>query len=77
MSKKNAGQFLNDAAQDTSLRATLEVANNAEEFLNIAHKLGYTFTTEDLSEVVHQYSAGIRVRRNTGVWPWLRSVNWI
>ncbi len=77
MSKKNASQFLADAAQNQTLRETLETATNAEEFLNIARQLGYTFTTEELSKVVNDYSEGIKVRRNTGVWPWLRHVNWI
>ena len=44
MSKKNAGQFLTDAAQNRTLRETLEGATNAEDFLNIAQQLGYTFT---------------------------------
>ncbi len=77
MSKKNASQFLADAVQNQTLRETLETATNAEEFLNIAHQLGYTFTTEELSKVIHDYSEGIKVRRNTGVWPWLRNVHWI
>ena len=77
MSKKNAGQFLADAAQNRTLRETLETATNAEDFLNIAHQLGYVFTTEELSNVIHFYSEGIEVRRSTGVWPWLRNVRWI
>ena len=77
MSKKNASQFLVDAAQNRTLRETLETATNAEEFLNIAHQLGYAFTTEELSNVIHDCSEGIKVRRTTGVWPWLRHVNWI
>lgn len=77
MSKKNAGQFLADAAQNGTLRETLETATSAENFLNIAHQLGYTFTNEELGDVIHFYSEGIEVRRSTGVWPWLRSVNWV
>ncbi len=77
MRKKNASQFLADAAQNRTLRETLETATNAEDFLDIAHQLGYTFTKEDLSNVIHDCSEGIKVRRNTGVWPWLRNVNWI
>ena len=77
MTKKNAGQFLADAAQNRTLRETLEGATNAEDFLNIAHQLGYTFTSEELGDVIHFYSEGIQVRRSTGVWPWLRSVNWV
>lgn len=76
MSKKNAIQFLADAAQNRTLRETLETATNAQQFLNIAHQLGYTFTTEDLSNAIHDSSEGIKVRRNTGVWPWLRHVHW-
>lgn len=77
MSKKNASQFLTDATENRTLRETLETAANAQEFLNIAHQLGYTFTTEELNSVIHDCSDGINLRRNTGVWPWLRSVNWI
>jgi len=77
MSKKNAGQFLADAAQNITLRETLEGATNAEDFLNIAHQLGYTFTKAELDDVIHFYSEGIKVRRSTGVWPWLRNVHWI
>ena len=77
MSKKNAGQFLTDAAQNRTLRETLEGAISAEDFLNIAQQLGYTFTKEELGDVIHFYSEGIEVRRSTGVWPWLRSVNWV
>ncbi len=77
MSKKNASQFLTDAAQNRTLRENLETATNAEEFLNIARQLGYSFTTEELREVIHDCSEGVKVRRNTGVWPWLRNVHWI
>lgn len=77
MSKKNVTQFLADAAQDRTLREKFQSANSSEEFLNIAQKLGYSFTTEELQNVIHDYSQGIEVRRNTGVWPWLRSVRWI
>lgn len=77
MTKKNANQFLIDAAQNRTLRESLEKATNAEEFLNITRQLGYTFTTEELSEVIHDSSEDVKVRRNTGVWPWLRHVHWI
>lgn len=77
MSKKNASQFLADTAQNRTLRETLGTANNAEEFLNIARQLGYTFTTDELSKVIHDYSEGLKVKRNTGIWFWLRNVNWI
>jgi len=77
MSKKNVTQFLADAAQNRDLREKLQTANSSEEFLNIAQQLGYNFTTEELQNVIHHYSQGIEVRRNTGIWPWLRSVNWV
>ncbi|MBW4663900.1 MAG: Nif11-like leader peptide family natural product precursor [Chroococcus sp. CMT-3BRIN-NPC107] len=77
MSKKNVNQFLADAAQNRTLRETLQKATDAEEFLNISRQLGYTFTTEELREVINDCSEGIQVRRSTGVWPWLRNVNWI
>jgi predicted ribosomally synthesized peptide with nif11-like leader len=77
MSKKNVTQFLADAAQDRALREKFQVANSSDEFLSIARQLGYSFTTEELQNVIHDYSQGIEVSRHTGVWPWLRSVHWI
>lgn len=77
MSKKNVTQFLADAAQNRALREKFQAATSREEFLSIAQQLGYDFTTEELQNVIHNCSEGIEVRRNTGVWPWLRSVCWI
>jgi len=39
-------------------------------------ELGYSFTTEELLAVVKEHSEGV-TRRKTGIWQWLRSVNWI
>jgi len=77
MSKKNVTQFLADAAQNRDLREKFQTVNSSEEFLSIAQQLGYNFTTEELQNVIHDCSQGIEVRRNTGVWPWLRSVHWV
>ena len=77
MTKENAQLFLEAATNDLILRDKLTVANNADEFLRIAEGLGYKFTTQDLKEIVAENSEAATVRRKTGVWPWLRHVNWI
>jgi predicted ribosomally synthesized peptide with nif11-like leader len=77
MSKENATNFLKTAATDTALRGKFKVVANPEEFLKIASSLGYFFTTEQLLAVVKEYSESVPLRRKTGVWQWLRSLNWI
>jgi predicted ribosomally synthesized peptide with nif11-like leader len=77
MSRESANQFLEAVAQDTNLRDKFQSVKNAEEFLQIAEQLGYTFTTEELKTLVSEQSQGITMRRRTGVWQWLRSVNWL
>jgi predicted ribosomally synthesized peptide with nif11-like leader len=77
MSIESANLFLEDAAREIALRDNFKDVTNAEEFLEVARKLGYDFTTEELKESVSELSKGVLVRRKTGVWPWLRSVKWI
>jgi predicted ribosomally synthesized peptide with nif11-like leader len=76
MSKEDAMKFLEAATTNEALREKFKLAANPEEFIKIASELGYTFTTQELQVVVEKNSAGVIFRRNTGVWPWLRSVNW-
>lgn len=77
MPRKNVTQFLQAVSQDTALRDNFKAAANPQEFIKIVEELGYTFTTKDLQAVVKEYSEGGVLRRQTGIWPWLRSVNWI
>lgn len=77
MSIESASQFLEDAAYNSRIRAKFNKAANPLEFVKVAQELGYDFTTEELQEVVQEHSKGVTVRRQTGVWQWLRSVNWI
>lgn len=77
ISKQDVNKFLKAAAQNTALQEKLKLAANPEEFIKIASELGYTFTSEMLLAVVKEYSEGVTLRRQTGVWRWLRSVNWV
>lgn len=76
MSKESATKFLEAATTNESLREKLKSAANPEEFVKIASELGYDFTTETLQVVIEKNSDGVMFRRKTGIWPWLRSVNW-
>lgn len=77
MSKETAYQFLEAATQDLTLREKLTAAHDPDEFVRIAEGLGYSFTTQDLKDVVMENSENVTLRRKTGVWPWLRHVHWI
>jgi predicted ribosomally synthesized peptide with nif11-like leader len=77
MSQANAEQFLSDILHHPDLRPQFEAADNPEEFLQIAQKLGYDFSTADLEAVAHAHSQNVNQRRQTGIWPWLRQMNWI
>ncbi|MDJ1183397.1 Nif11-like leader peptide family natural product precursor [Roseofilum casamattae] len=77
MSNAEAMRFLKDANSKHGLRQTMEGASNPEAFIQIVKQLGYNFETKELEEVAHQQSEGITTRRSTGVWHWLRTVNWI
>lgn len=77
ISKQDVNNFLKAAAQNTALQEKLKLAANPEEFIKIASELGYTFTSEMLLAAVKEYSEGVTSRRQTGVWRWLRSVNWV
>lgn len=77
MSKESAHKFLEDATSDLSLREKMKEASSPEDFIKIAEKLNYTFTTQELRDVIAEHSENVTMRRHTGIWPWLRDVNWI
>jgi predicted ribosomally synthesized peptide with nif11-like leader len=77
MSVQNATRFLEAVSQDETLRERFGKVSTPEEFLEVCRQLGYSFTTEELKNIVKEQSEGVLVRRHTGVWKWLRSVNWV
>lgn len=77
MSIQNATRFLEAISQDETLRERFARVSTSEEFLDVCRQLGYSFTTEELKNLVKEQSQGVLVRRSTGVWKWLRSVNWL
>lgn len=77
MTMQNATRFLEAISQDETLRERFIRVSTPEEFLDVCQQLGYSFTTEELKNLVKEQSQGVLVRRGTGVWKWLRSVNWL
>lgn len=77
MSVESATRFLRAAAQDQSIREKFDTVTSPEDFLKVSHALGYCFTVPELREIVSEQSKGVMLRRPTGVWKWLRSINWI
>jgi predicted ribosomally synthesized peptide with nif11-like leader len=77
MSIQNATRFLEAISQDETLRERFVRVSTPEEFLDVCTQLGYSFTAEELKNLVKEQSQGVLVRRSTGVWKWLRSVNWL
>lgn len=77
MAKESAYQFLEDATSDSSLREKMTAASSPEEFIKMAETLGYIFTNQELKDVISENSENVTMRRQTGIWPWLRHVNWI
>jgi predicted ribosomally synthesized peptide with nif11-like leader len=77
MSLESATRFLEAAAHDEDLRERFEQVQSPEEFLNVIEQLGYSFTTDELMILAKEQSQGIAVRRTTGVWKWLRHINWV
>lgn len=77
MCKQDAHQFLEDATQNITLRDKCQAANNPSEFISLATGLGYHFTAQDLKNVIQESSEAVILRRKTGIWPWLRQVNWV
>jgi predicted ribosomally synthesized peptide with nif11-like leader len=77
MSLESASRFLEAVAYDETLRERFDHMQGPEEFLKITEQLGYSFTTDELLTLAREQSEGITVRRHTGVWKWLRSINWV
>ncbi len=77
MSLESATRFLEAAAHNQELRERFDSVQTPEEFMKIIEQLGYSFTTAELMSLAKEQSQGISVRRNTGVWKWLRQVNWV
>ena len=76
MTQESAYKFLSDASNNEHLRDKFQHVSNGQEFIQICQSLGYDFTTDELQEVIQENSEGVEVRRKTGVWTWLRQVNW-
>jgi predicted ribosomally synthesized peptide with nif11-like leader len=76
MSVKSAIRFLKTATHDETFREKFGTADSPDEFLQVSNRLGYSFTTEELRKVVTHKSRRVVTRRTTGIWPWLRDVNW-
>jgi len=77
MSLESASRFLEAVAYDEALRERFDHMQGPKEFLKITEQLGYSFTTEELMSLAREQSEGITVRRHTGVWKWLRGINWV
>lgn len=77
MSIKSAVRFLSAASQDQVFRERFSAVQSPEDFLSVSQAMGYSFTTHELRAVVIHKSRGAQVRRDTGVWRWLRNVSWV
>lgn len=77
MSQENAEHFLETLTVKADLRLPLEGAQNPQDFAQRAAALGFNFTPEELKAVVASHSQGVSQRRHTGIWEWLRTVNWV
>jgi hypothetical protein len=76
MSVRSAARFLSAAAQDGQVRDRFAGVDSPEAFLQVSQCMGYTFTTAELLRLVRVKSLKNETRRLTGVWKWLRGVNW-
>ncbi len=77
MSLESATRFLEAAAHNEELRDRFESVQSPEEFMHVIEQLGYSFTTAELMSLAREQSQGVSVRRHTGVWKWLRQINWV
>ncbi len=77
MSYENATQFLLDIVHKEELRKKFKSVTNPQEFMVICQQLGYDFTHEELEIVIKEHSVGVNLRRETGIWTWLRTIKWI
>ena len=77
MSIKSAARFLSAASQDQEIRDRFQSVKSPDDFLCVSQEMGYSFTTAELKKIITLKSRNIQVRRTTGVWRWLRQVNWV
>lgn len=77
MSQEKVEHFLTEITQKDELRKQFQDVKNPTQFMEVCQKLGYDFTHEQLITVIKEHSKGVILRRKTGVWVWLRKVNWI
>lgn len=77
MSYENALQFLLDISHNEELKIHFIQVTNPNEFIAKCQELGYDFNHEELKTVIKDHSKGVHTRRETGVWTWLRHINWI
>ncbi len=77
MSRESAERFLQAAAHDQRIREQFEVVRSQEEFFQTSKQLGYRFNTIDLMQVLMEHSEGTTIRRQTGIWRWMRNLPWI
>jgi predicted ribosomally synthesized peptide with nif11-like leader len=77
MSIKSAARFLSAASQDQVLRDRFNTVSSPEDFLSVTQEMGYSFTTDELKRLVVRQSRSVKIRRETGVWRWLRNVSWV
>jgi transposase len=76
MSIESANRLLTAAAQDEQIRDRFTTVSTQADFLQTSERLGYCFTATEFAEVIAAHSQGILRRRTTGVWRWLREINW-
>jgi predicted ribosomally synthesized peptide with nif11-like leader len=79
MSLESAQRFLEAVAYDDELREKFNLVQTPEDFLRLTEQLGYSFTAAELMAIAKAEgeNKGITTRRRTGVWHWLRTINWI
>jgi hypothetical protein len=77
MSAKSAARFLCAASHDQTIRDRFLGVATPDEFVSLSDRLGYCFTTAELKTIVSEQSQGVVRRRPTGVWKWLRDVQWM
>lgn len=75
MSSEQVLRFLEDAAASSALREKFSAVSDASDFLLVAQRCGYAFTSEEFIATIAQLSKDTPVRRQTGVWRWLRSIH--
>jgi predicted ribosomally synthesized peptide with nif11-like leader len=77
MSTQSAARFLSAASHNQEIRNRFSQVQSGDEFVKLSQRLGYCFTNAELKAIVSEQSHGILQRRPTGVWKWLRGVNWM